>query len=92
MISFQHEEVVTIKQAANRLPTRPHISALYRWAKEGLYGVRLETLRVGGKICTSIEALQRFFTAVTEATHEPTLAERRRQQSAAERELIEKGW
>jgi hypothetical protein len=92
MISFQDEDILTIKQAAKRLPTRPHISALYRWAKEGLHGIRLETLRVGGTMCTSTEALQRFFSAVTEATHEPTLAERRRQQSAAERELAASGW
>ncbi len=35
--------------------------ALYRWATEGLRGVHLETIQVGGTLCTSIEALQRFF-------------------------------
>lgn len=61
-----HEEVLTFREATRRLPRRssgrhPHPATLYRWATEGLRGVRLETIQVGGTLCTSIEALQRFF-------------------------------
>ena len=31
------------------------------WARNGIRGVRIETIRVGGTLCTSLEALQRFF-------------------------------
>jgi uncharacterized protein DUF1580 len=60
------EEVLTFRHAVRRLPRRrsgrhPHPATLYRWATEGLRGVRLETIQVGGTLCTSIEALQRFF-------------------------------
>lgn len=60
------EEVLTLREAAHRLPRRAsgrrlHHATLYRWATDGLRGVRLETIQVGGTLCTSIEALQRFF-------------------------------
>mgnify|MGYP006298160503 CR=1 FL=1 len=46
---------------------RIHTATLYRWAQRGLDGVRLETLKVGGTLCTTEEALKRFFAALTEA-------------------------
>jgi hypothetical protein len=65
------EQVLTLSQAAERLPKRPngksvHVATIYRWAMTGLRGVRLETLPVGGTICTSAEALQRFAEALAE--------------------------
>jgi len=44
---------------------RIHLSTVYRWALGGTGGVKLETLKVGGSFCTSVEALQRFFDALT---------------------------
>ncbi|MCU0865722.1 MAG: DUF1580 domain-containing protein [Planctomycetes bacterium] len=38
---------------------------LFRWATKGCRGVVLETICVGGTRCTSKEALQRFFDAMT---------------------------
>src|SRR5690349_8704587 len=60
MINLATEKVVTMTRATNHLPERrggkkPHPSTLYRWAKDGL-----ETIRVGGTLCTSVEALQRY--------------------------------
>jgi hypothetical protein len=65
------EEVLSLTNAAKRLPARrgdrpPHVSCLFRWAKHGLRGVRLETIRVGGTLCTSREALERFFARLAE--------------------------
>ena len=45
---------------------RPNVSTLYRWAKQGIKGIRLETIRVGGTLCTSTQAVQRFIEASTE--------------------------
>jgi hypothetical protein len=63
------ETVVPFAEAARRLPRlrrdRPVSPAtLWRWASSGLRGVRLETCRVGGTRCTSLEALARFFAAL----------------------------
>ncbi len=70
MIDIQIEEVLSLTEAARRLPRRrkgkrPHPSTLFRWASNGLRGVRLETLRVGGTTYTTMEALQRFFEGLS---------------------------
>ena len=71
MINISSEHVLCLRDAAKRLPKRrggkrPHVATLYRWAKRGLRGVVLETLQVGGTLCTSREALQRFFESLTQ--------------------------
>lgn len=66
MIDLKEEFVLSLVEAAKKLPRRragkkPHVATLYRWASHGLKGIRLETIQVGGTMCTSLEALQRFF-------------------------------
>jgi len=70
MINAKQEDLLSLRAAAAGLPRRragkrPHVATVYRWAKRGLRGVVLETLQVGGTLCTSQEALQRFFEALT---------------------------
>jgi hypothetical protein len=65
------EEIHALAKATKLLPPRrgdrpPHASCLFRWAKNGLRGVRLETIRVGGTLCTSRQALERFFARLAE--------------------------
>lgn len=65
------ERTLTLSQAAKTLPRRrggrpTHASTLFRWATEGLRGVKLEIVQVGGTKCTSREALSRFFARLTE--------------------------
>ena len=81
MIDARSEELVSLREAARLLPRRrgdrrPHIATLYRWAKHGLRGVVLETLQVGGTLCTSREALQRFFESLTAERSTIAVAER----------------
>jgi len=101
------ETVLTLAEAAKRLPKiqgkkgRPHVSTLYRWmlagckSRDGMI-VRLETIKVGGTVCTSLEALQRFFdrlTGDTTVVTPPTPTQRQRDKErerrirAAEEEL-----
>ena len=66
MIDLATETLISFADACELLPRRragrpAHPATLYRWAKPGLRGVRLETIQVGGSLCTSVEALQRFF-------------------------------
>ena len=66
MINLKTETIISFKDARQHLPRRrlgkrPSIETLYRWANPGLQGVKLETIQVGGTLCTSLEALQRFF-------------------------------
>ena len=101
------ETLVTMAEAVKRLPEvggregHPHVGTLYRWMLRGCTSrdgmvIRLETVKMGGTACTSLEALQRFFdrlsgdtTVVTPPT--PTKRqldkERERRIQQAEREL-----
>jgi hypothetical protein len=72
-INIENETLVTLTEAAKLLPrisqNKVHVSTLWRWCHIGLWGVYLEYLYVGGRITTSLEALQRFFIALTENSH-----------------------
>lgn len=65
------ETLLTMAQAAresrplNAKPASPQ--TIWRWHQKGIYGVKLETVLIGGQRHTSREALQRFANAVTEA-------------------------
>src|ERR1043166_3786222 len=60
MIDLQVERVVTMSEATRILPRRRSgkhlpLNPCYRWARHGLRGVRLETIRIGGTLYTSAE-------------------------------------
>lgn len=104
MIDLVHENVVSLNEASKlsilprrRAGRRPHTSTLYRWARRGFAGVKLETIRVGGTLCTSVEALQRFAERLSAADPRAsapiavTPARRRREIARAEEALEEEG-
>jgi hypothetical protein len=103
MIDISIEEAISLTEAAKRLPcrrrgVRPNVATLYRWAQAGCRGIRLETLCVGATRCTSMEALQRFFDALTAQAgrHAPAppprqSGQRRKAIEAAERRLAKAG-
>jgi hypothetical protein len=75
MIDLKTEEMLSLAQAAARLPrgrgNRPvHFSTILRWILAGVRGpagekVKLEGIRLGDRWLTSAEALQRFAEALT---------------------------
>jgi hypothetical protein len=58
------ERMVSFAEAAALLPTlhgkRVSTTSVWRWARKGLFGVKLEVVRIGARFLTSIEALERF--------------------------------
>ena len=46
---------------------RPNLSTGWRWASKGCRGIRLRTAVLGGKMLTSIEWVEEFIQATTEA-------------------------
>lgn len=64
------EKVLTFSEAARHLPRvngrRPHASTIWRWARRGISGVKLETRRIGARFVTSVQALERFTAALAE--------------------------
>jgi len=101
MIDIKDEEVLTLAQVAKlkvlprrRNGRRPHVATFYRWATTGIRGVKLEVIRVGGTLCTSTEAVQRFCDRLTGGNM--TLSTRpsrtrQRQIAVAEQELTNAG-
>jgi len=94
MIKLTSEEVITLTEAATRLPRlrggkRIHLSTLYRWAQNGVRGERLETIRVGGTICTSTESLQRFCDRLSKEP-KPSLSPRRLREIRRAEELADR--
>ena len=76
MIDIKTESLLSITDTTKRLPLvdgkRCHCSSVWRWIRKGLRGVHLEHVRVGHRICTSEEALTRFFNALAEADASPS--------------------
>jgi Protein of unknown function (DUF1580) len=71
-----------------------HKVTLSLWHRRGIRGIRLETIMVGGRRCTSLEALSRFYQAISQKPdphHEPkAIATRtRRQKNKAVRKAID---
>jgi hypothetical protein len=69
-INIHAESVVTFPDLVKRiLPAnggkRMHIGTPHRWRTQGLRGVRLEAIKVGGRWCTSLQALERFFDVLS---------------------------
>ena len=94
-IDIACEELIPIREVPKRLPKKPgdkrvHISAVYRWMKKGVRGVKLDSVSIGGTRYTSIEALQRFVDRLSmddrEIPREPTPRRRQMQMDAAARE------
>lgn len=59
------EQPIALADAAKLLPKNRsgkavHVATLYRWAARGHKGVRLEIVRLGGRVYTSAAALERF--------------------------------
>jgi hypothetical protein len=88
MIDISSETVVTLTEAAHRLPPRrggkrPNVATLFRWTTEGVRPkngdpdaprIKLEWGMVGSTRCTSLEALQRFIDVLTAAAAEHSAA------------------
>ncbi len=88
MIDLQSERLIAIKEIPRHVPGRPHIATCYRWIQHRLNP--LETVRVGGRRFTSVEAISRFIQRCTDpnATRPAKLSKRRQREiDKAEREL-----
>jgi hypothetical protein len=87
MIDRHAEQLLTLAAAAADLPGRngkptAAYATVYRWARRGIAaGPRLESLRIGGQIFTSREAMDRFLAAcaaAAEPAERKPIANRRR--------------
>jgi hypothetical protein len=66
VIDLQTERIITLNEA-RKLPwlrgrggNSLSLDSLHRWRQHGLRGVVLESIRLGGTVVTSVEAVTRF--------------------------------
>jgi len=59
------EDVIRLNEVPDELPGRVDVSTVWRWAQRGVGGVKLETVKIGGKKLTSRQALSRFIAATS---------------------------
>jgi len=72
VIDLNKEKLITLVEAARLIPSsrrgkKVHFATLTRWHKHGSRGVKLECLRVGSALMTTVEALQRFIERLSAA-------------------------
>jgi hypothetical protein len=70
-IVLGRDTIVSLTQATDLIPPRrrgrkTNVSTLFRWSTSGCRGIVLPTLQCGGTRCTSVEAVQWSFEALTE--------------------------
>ena len=67
MIDTEKEHLKLLSRASADVPGNPHCSTLIRWALRGVKGIKLETVVVGGRRFTSVEAIRRFIERLSVA-------------------------
>lgn len=102
MLSFDPREEIPIPlNKARLLPMvaagrdrPPDFKTILAWTRGGCRGVVLESLRIGGTICTSEQALLRFIDRLSTGTPKPrgkTAEQRRRDHDRASQYLAALG-
>lgn len=87
-IDISKEELLTLTEVTKVLPkVKPRgisSNCVWRWCRQGIKGVTLDYVRIGARMYTSTEALNRFANAVADADRQQHAeAERAREAEAA---------
>lgn len=71
MIDVSTETTIPLSEVPKHIPARNgrrvHRATVWRWAADGVRGVTLETVKIGGATYTSTEAIARFAAACSAA-------------------------
>ena len=90
MIDIANENLFSLNEAVRQIPGRPHISTIHRWRMRK--DSPLETVKIGGRVFTSQEAIERFICSCTDPTTKTrTSKTRQRAIDKADRELAAEG-
>ncbi|MEM9351607.1 MAG: DUF1580 domain-containing protein [Planctomycetota bacterium] len=65
-MNLEKEHLMPVVDAIARATgKRPHTATIYRWRTRGVRGARLETVVIGGRRVTSVDAVRRFVRETT---------------------------
>src|SRR5258705_619378 len=59
------QEYLTVGESCASLPHRPHHNSARRWMHEGCHGIKLRSIKFGGKRLTTKAWIDEFVEAVT---------------------------
>lgn len=89
MIDTKRETLITVAEARRQFPQQPSTATVWRWMLKGVRDAVLESVHVGGRRFTSIEACHRFIEATSERDEKPKQRTKREQrQSLRQAKLI----
>lgn len=75
MTGQQGRDVITLTEAASMIGRnyghKPSVATVWRWAKKGLSGYRLATIRIGRRYRTTTTAVREFVERLSEGGHKP---------------------
>jgi len=60
------EDLIRLNEVPKVLPRRVDVSTAWRWAMRGVGGIKLETVKIGGKKMTSRQAVTRFIQSTSQ--------------------------
>lgn len=69
MVAFANEKPLSLKAAADFASVT--VKTVRIWSSQGVGGRRLETFKLGGKVYTTLEAIQRFATVPEQVQYAP---------------------
>lgn len=92
MIDVGSEQLISLAEAAGLLPCgrkgrSPDVKTVYAWTTNGCRSVVLESVQIGGRRCTTREAVLRFIAALTAASGVGTQPSRRRSNEVDDRAI-----
>ena len=96
-VDIHNQTLIPVSEIPAHVPGRPHLATCWRWIQRGCRGVKLESVLIGGKRFSSLEALQTFVEATTAAADgtstviASTPSARKKAQDRANRELDDEG-
>ena len=64
-IDISKEKLLSIRDAMELFPNKPNRGTIHRWMGDGYAGHRLDSVKVGQRRFTSVEAVSRFLKKIT---------------------------
>jgi hypothetical protein len=98
LIESGESDYLSLCQVTRLIPGRGgkriSLKTVHHWCSRGLgTGIRLQSVKIGGKRCTTLKWLQEFISASSQAdtapAHPPLLRTPRQRQTASERAVAE---
>ena len=75
---LQESTILSLNEATKKFPSSVSRATLERWIRRGVHGVKLATIKIGGRRFTTASAIQDFLLGQQHTTPEPARSEPRR--------------